>query len=280
MNSIYAQTYSNLEIIVVNEDSDDGTFDFLNAEADSGKILTIHNKDLKGAGHARNLGIKAASGDFIAFLDDDDEWLPTKLEKQIISFSTNDIGLSYTGAWLVNIDNGIEYKVMPTLNGCVFSDLLIENRIGTTNTVMLRADIAKDFLFDESLPARQDYDLWLRISQRFKIAGVQEPLVKVYGRKNLNRITSDVRNYEKAIQMLNEKFHDEVTSLSKELQVKRNAEQLFFLGAQALKASNLSLARSYFYKSFCCKFQVKSFGSYLASFFGEKAIIYLRKLKG
>jgi len=279
LNSVYSQTYSNLEIIIVDEKSDDGTQEFLENEASLGKIITIRNENLKGAGHARNLGIKKATGEFIAFLDDDDEWLPNKLEKQIACFSDPEVGLSYTGAWLVNVDQGIQYQVIPTLDGHVFSDLLIENKIGTTNTVMLRADVAKEMLFDESLVARQDYDLWLRVAQKYKIKGIQEPLVRVFGRKKLKRITSDVKNYELAIQVINEKFKNEISSLPLETQVKREAEQLFFLGSQALKAQNIKLARSYFYKSCRRKTQIKSLGSFIASFFGEKAVLNLRRLK-
>src|SRR5690606_16623602 len=189
--------------------------------------------------------------------DDDDEWLPTKLEKQVTCFTDPEVGLSYTGAWLINTDHKVKYEVLPTIDGWAFKDLLIENKIGTTNTVMLRTDVAKQLLFDETLPGRQDYDLWLRVAKRYKIKGINECLVNVYGRKGLKRITSDVRNYETAIEIINEKFKSDIDSMDSNRRIFRESEQLFFLGAQGLKANNIEIARKYFLKSFMKKKRIK-----------------------
>jgi glycosyltransferase involved in cell wall biosynthesis len=280
LKSIYDQTYKNLEIIVIDACSDDGTSDYLNTESKL-KNIKIYRSDVPlKAGKARNIGITNATGSYIAFLDDDDEWMPEKLEKQITLFNDADIGLVYTGAKLINIDQNVVYTVSPRIEGSVFEELLIENKIGTTNSVMIRAGIAKELLFDEQFPAREEYDLWLRVAKQYKVAGVHLPLVCIYSRNKLSRISSDINNYVLAIDLLNEKYKIEVELLPAHKQTLRKAEQLFFLGSQAVKANNVSLARTYYLKSLQSKFSVKAAGSFAASLFGTKALLLMRKLKG
>lgn len=280
LKSVEEQTFGNLEIIVVDDASDDDTAEFLREEMEKGRLRVIRHESRAGGGKARNSGILAAKGDFIAFLDDDDEWLPKKLEKQLPLFDDPQVGLVYTGTELVQTDHQLSYYALPDITGHVFETMLIENRIGTTNTVVLRAALARETLFDESLPARQDYDLWLRIAKTHKFAGVREALVKVYSRKTLSRITSNVENYVEAINTINRKYSDDISRLSAGRQRQRMAEQHFFLASQALKANNLRLSRSYYRKSFSVKFSLKAFGAWGASFFGTNALLQLRKLKG
>ncbi|TSD66485.1 glycosyltransferase family 2 protein [Inquilinus sp. KBS0705] len=280
LNSVYQQTYKNLEIIVVDVCSDDGTAEFLKAESKKNKITVCTSDKIVKAGKARNIGIKAATGSLIAFLDDDDEWLPEKLSKQVPIFDDSETGMVYSGVQLVNVDQNLTYEVQPTVSGYIFNDLLIENKIGTTNTVVLRSSIIKELLFDEDLPAREEYDLWIRISKNHKITGLSTPLARIYSRNTLSRISSDVKNYVDAIGLINDKFKDDIEKLPADKRSKRQAEQLFFLASQSVKANNLSLARKYYFKSSLTKFSVKAAGSFVASFFGIKALLLMRKLKG
>jgi glycosyltransferase involved in cell wall biosynthesis len=280
LKSVYEQSYQNTEIIVIDVCSDDGTADFLKEETKRKGIKVYTSKVPVLAGAARNIGIKEATGDLVAFLDDDDEWLPEKLEKQVPLFNKPGVGLVYTGAKLINIDQNIIYIVAPQINGDVFEELLIENKIGTTNTVVLKAEIAKELLFDISFPAREEYDLWLRVAKTHKIAGVPLPMVKVYSRNTLSRISSDVGNYVTAIDLLNDKYSADIDGLPEDKRIQRKAAQFFFLASQSVKANNVSLARSYYLKSLQAKFSIKAAGSFAASFFGIKAILLMRKLKG
>ena len=280
LNSVYQQSHSNLEILVINDHSTDDTEQFLNNEiANGNRLRMLIPEESKGAAHARNLGISQATGQFIAFLDDDDEWLPTKIEQQLIKFDNPEVGLVYTGAEIVVTDLGFSYYSKPTLRGNVFENLLIENYIGTTNTVVLRAEIAKKLWFDTSLAARQDYDLWLRVAKEWQIEGVSEPLTRVYSRNSLKRITSDVNNYIDGIKYINQKFEQDIQRLSKQLKIKRKAAQLFFLGSQSVKANNITLARRYFLKSTLAKPSIKAFVSLCASWCGIRTVLNLRRLK-
>lgn len=280
LNSVYRQTYPNIEILVVNDNSTDDTSNFLYNEITKGKRIKELTPDVsKGAAYARNLGILQASGQFVAFLDDDDEWLPTKIELQLAKFEDPEVGLVYTGAEIVVSDLGFSYYSKPTLQGYIFDDLLIENYIGTTNTVILRANIAKRLMFDINLAAREEYDLWLRVAKRWKIAGLPEPLTKVYSRNSLKRITNNVNSYVDGINYINQKFDQDIRRLTNRKKKMRASAQLFFLGSQSVKANNIKLARRYFLKSVLVRPSVKSFISLLASLGGIKTITNLRRLK-
>lgn len=280
LKSVYAQTYKNLEVIVIDVGSNDGTPEFLSTESEEKGIHFYRSEVPLKAGQARNIGIKKATGSIIAFLDDDDEWMPEKLEKQVKLFNDPEVGLVYTGLRFKYTDHDITYESDPVIEGYIFDEMLIENRIGGTCNMALRAGIAKELLFDERFPAREEYDLWLRIAKNYKIAGVHEPLIQVYARNTVARISSDVNNYVIAINLINDKYKQEIAALPAAKQTQRKAAQLFFLASQAVKANNLSLARSYYLKSLKAKFSVKAAGSFAASFFGIKALLLMRKLKG
>ena len=278
LNSVYEQTYKNKEIIVIDDGSTDDTTVFLNIEQNSGKIKFYRNEVSVGGGEARNIGIRNAKGKFIAFLDDDDEWFPTKLEKQLPLFSDSEIGLVYSGLEINYSDFNIRYKSIPTIEGYVYKDMLIENQIGGTVSIVLRAEIAKKYLFDSTMPARQDYDLWLRICKDWKIRGVKESLVLVYA-GGIKRITSNVKNYENAIDKINTKYSKEIEKLSNKKRHERIAEQYFFLGSQAIKANNIWVSRKYYFKSFMKNFKIKTLIAFFASIFGVRLILFIRKFK-
>lgn len=279
LQSVYDQTYKNIEIIVVDDFSEEETPAFLKKEMEDKGIRFIRNEMPNGAGKARNLGIKEASGDVIAFLDDDDEWYSQKLQKQILPFEDMEVGMVYTGSKLIKVDHNMSYYSIPEVSGYIFNELLIENRIGTTSMVAIRAKLAKELLFDEAFPARQDYDLWLRVAKKSKIAGIKEPLTKIYDRGTLNRITSNIDNYIVAVKMLNEKYEKDILKLPASRQKERLAAQSFFLGSQALMAGQMTLCRKYYLKSLIQQPRLKYVGGFAASLFGREALFRLRKLK-
>ena len=150
-----------------------------------------------GACASRNIGLERASCEFIAFLDDDDEWLPEKIEKQLPLFSSPDIVLVYCGSYTVNDDK--ETRAERKLNrhrGKVFDKLMLENFIESTSFPLIRTAALREIGgFDPLMPASQDLDVWLRLSERFEIDYVDEPLV-CYHVHSGERIT---RNYSKKI---------------------------------------------------------------------------------
>jgi glycosyltransferase involved in cell wall biosynthesis len=189
IESVLNQTHQDFEIVVVDDGSTDTTASVVAAITDPRITLIRHERNL-GGGAARNTGYRAGSAPFVAFLDSDDEWLPTKLERQLEVFERANarLGLVYTGTDRIFPD-GTAKRYMPPRHEDLARVLLTENVIGETSVGMVRRS-ALDVItgFDESLPAAQDMDLWLRLCERFHAKLVPEALVRV-AKANQGRIT-------------------------------------------------------------------------------------------
>jgi glycosyltransferase involved in cell wall biosynthesis len=180
IRSVLAQTYQDFEIVVIDDGSTDETTAVVAAFEDP-RITLIRHERNRGGSAARNTGIRAGTAPYIAFLDSDDEWLPTKLERQLEVFgrSGDQLGLVYTGADRVEADGTVQRHIPRAIANLPFA-LLTENVIGETSLGMVRRS-AFDVtgVFDESLPAAQDMDMWLRLCERFSADFVPEALVRV-----------------------------------------------------------------------------------------------------
>jgi glycosyltransferase involved in cell wall biosynthesis len=181
INSVLNQTYQDFEIIIVDDNSTDDTEDIVKKISD-GRIQYIKNQKNVGAAVARNVGIESSKGKYIAFLDSDDEWLPEKLSKQIRLFenSSSNVGVVYSG--LTIIDNGRPVSVRkPQKRGDLRKDIVLENWVGPLSTgVVSQECFINCGLFDESLPACQDWDLWIQIAQKYEYDYIAEPLVNYH----------------------------------------------------------------------------------------------------
>ena len=187
IESVLNQTYKNIEIIIVDDGSTDNTLEVV-ASFDN-KIVYIQQRN-KGASSARNTGIKEASGEYVAFLDSDDMWIKNKLEKQI-EFIKNDpeIGLLGTGCYeMINMGKMIYKKIFPAKNEILQKDLIKYNPF-IQSSVIVEKDVFNDIdLYDEKFKESEDYDLWLRIAQKYKVANLPEALVtKRYYEKGLSK---------------------------------------------------------------------------------------------
>lgn len=177
IDSVLAQTYTNYEIIVVDDGSSDNTRQVLSAYGEL--IRTIHQPN-QGLPAARNSGICRARGQFIAFLDDDDLWLPHKLEKQVpLLDSQPDAGLIFSDVQFMD-EHGISKKTYhqrfrPFL---VIEPrtLFISNFIPVPSVIIRRQCLETVGLFDESLQAAEDYDMWLRILENWRAILIKERL--------------------------------------------------------------------------------------------------------
>ena len=173
-----AQTYKNLEIVVI----DDGSTDDTESVARSfGDRVWYFKQENQGAGAARNAGIKSSRGEYIAFLDADDLWCAEKLDEQVPLLERDpDLGLVYSDWAVVSRDTVVEesyLRKVPPASGYVFDELVQRGFILTSGVVVRRACLDDVGDFDNSLSIAQDYDLWLRICYRWKVALVEKPLV-------------------------------------------------------------------------------------------------------
>lgn len=179
--SVLNQTYQDFEIIVVDDGSKDNTENVV-SHFNNRKIRYVRHETNKGVTVARNTGILNSKGAFIAFLDDDDEWLPQKLIRQmaLLRRSPLQTGAVYTG--LLRVDHRSGKTVgewIPTKRGNLFDELCFENCVGTASTVLLKKECFNTLgLFDEDICFGEEYDMWIRVSKSFLFECVNEPLVK------------------------------------------------------------------------------------------------------
>ncbi len=183
IESVLKQTFPDFEILVVDDASQVAVEEIVRECGDSRIRLLRHDRN-RGEAPARNTGILYATGEYLAFLDDDDEWLPEKLEVQVSVLSRRppSVGGVYTGFFVVEMTVGnILYTKIPTISGNIYPELLRHNVIGTPSTLMLRrACIEQVGLFDPSIVYGVDYDLYLRIARYFAFDCIGQPLVRYH----------------------------------------------------------------------------------------------------
>ncbi len=208
IDSVRKQRDSEPEIIVV----DDGDLEneSLAEELFQKKISYIYSGGNRGGGYSRNLGAEHARGEFIAFLDDDDEWEESKLSEQLLAINRTDSGLCYTGISVVN-ESGREGRYIFRKPGSdPFKAIMKKNFIGTTSSVMLRRETFEQTGgFDPSLRALQDYDLYIRILKNSRITGIDKPLTIYHDHGLTDKVSGSRKNYIQAAAHLHEKYRSE-----------------------------------------------------------------------
>lgn len=181
VNSVINQTFKDWELIIVDDGSTDDTYEKVKDINDERIRIIRLGKNSGRPAVPRNRGIKASTGEFIAFLDHDDIWLPEKLCKQVELMEKNkDVFLVYSRCYVQ--ENGKGQRIISPerpKSGYVFNDLFLAyNFIGCSTAMMRNKKGFQPYLFneDKTLMTVEDYDLWLRIAYREKISFIDEPL--------------------------------------------------------------------------------------------------------
>jgi len=224
--SVMNQTYHNIECIVVDDASSDGTEEYCLSLPI--KYIRISNQPHKGgANHGRNIGVRVATGRWVAFLDDDDYWFPTKIEKQVDLLLNRKCGLVYCGYQKeiirkkgvhyrdclpdANFQGDLSRKILTTINSCTTSLILTEKQ--------LLSDIG---MFDEEINFWQDYELTIRAAQATPFYFVDEILcVYRVDQQDRQRITNKYNGWNHTIHYIYEKHRTLYEKLSLTEKIRR-----------------------------------------------------------
>lgn len=179
LESVLSQTFADFEVLIINDGSSDNIAQWFSKVTDPRVILiSQENQGLPGT---RNKGIAHAQGEYIAFLDADDLWEPTKLEKQVRCLEDKTaVGLVYTWAVLVDERGNPTGRVIASyVEGHVWEKMLEDDMIRNGSSAMVRRCCFETVgVFDQSLASAEDRDMWIRIAFRYPFAVIQEPLLR------------------------------------------------------------------------------------------------------
>jgi glycosyltransferase involved in cell wall biosynthesis len=200
IDSVLAQTVPVREVLVVDDGSTDDTREQLLEYGDRIRTFSIPQS---GASAARNHGMGAAEGQWIAFLDDDDVWLPAKIERQMALVDRDpELGLVYCSDYAVDEQLKVLYErtAAPENCGDVFERLLLRNFIFTSCAIARREAIHKAGYMDLAFLFAQDWDLWLKIAAGYRIDFAPEPLV-LYRQSISGCLTRDLKPIDKLTEL-------------------------------------------------------------------------------
>lgn len=174
IESVLNQSHNNIEIIVVDDCSSDGTNEKIKKYLDS--VFYIRNSENIGLAASRNVGINSSTGEYISFLDDDDELLPFKIEKQINIFTSNKkVDVVYCGS-IKKFDN-LVINHFPKFRGKIFPQVLHATPNAVHTLLIKKSCLMKVGLFDEKFKSFEDFDLWIRLSKECYFDFIGECLV-------------------------------------------------------------------------------------------------------
>jgi len=216
VTSVLRQSYQNIELILVDDCSTDLSCDVARSFEDE-RIRVFSTETNAGAGGARNKGLSEVRGEYIAFQDSDDEWLPSKIEAQV-NFLNNappSVGAVFGGKLLVyedkqngSIDGSVKY-VPASMHKSKLSveDMLIKGNVISPQTLMIRSSVVEATgLFDARLKNNEDWDFMLRLSGACKIHYMEMPVVVAY--LQANSITKDTQATTVSLELIANKFKD------------------------------------------------------------------------
>lgn len=266
IQSVLNQTYQDFELIIVDDGSTDHTEKLVKSFA-SEKIRYIRHAANKGPSAARNTGIRSAKGNYIAFQDSDDEWMPDKLEKQIKAFekAPPEVAIVYTGCHII-ANNKKQYSPSATItpkDGDLFSSFLKHSFLRQQQTLVKRECFEKAGMFDERFPPAEDRELFLRMSKYYQFKYINEPLVIIYPQPD--SLSANESAWIKAYKLVLETYFEYIKQDKRVL-----AYNYFRLGTYLCSYGELGQGRTYFFKSIrTYPLAPKAFAAFLVSLLGR-----------
>lgn len=269
INSVLNQTYPHFELLIVDDESTDRSIEICQRFDDPRiKIISQKNRGLAGA---RNTGIRHAQGDYLAFLDSDDLWLPEKLAKHFRHLeSVPHVGVSFSRSQFIDGEGkALGIYQMPKLTDITSSHLLCRNPVGNGSAPVIRKEVfeaicfqdnlhgkVENFYFDEHFRQSEDIECWLRIAAEtsWKIEGIGEALT-LY-RVNGEGLSANVlKQYESWEQMI-EKHRDRSPELLAKYENPARAFQLRYLARRAVRLKNGKMAVGLTHRALATHWQI------------------------
>jgi teichuronic acid biosynthesis glycosyltransferase TuaG len=269
IKSVLSQTFSDWELLLIDDHSKDNTKKIIESYTQNDKRIKILQTKENSGGPAlpKNIGVENARGKYIAFLDHDDEWLPEKLEKQLIVFENSKdekLGIVSCGVKLIN-SSGKKFAVVINSNKNIFPEILVRNPIFSNSSVLIKKEVIDTIgERDIELKYSEDYDYWLRVAGAgYNFFYISEPLLKYYFHDN--NVTKNIG--------LSKKVENMETIFQKNIEVYKKYKYLYIgyfrLGVMYFLQGNTKISRSYFLKSIKEKRGfLPSYAGYTISFTG------------
>ena len=261
ISSVLGQTYTDFEVIVIDDGSIDNTSDIISNQFQNIGYFRIPNQ---GASKARNYGIQRARGEFVAFLDADDLWLPEKLEKQLDAFRRDpDLMMVFTDNRVFDSDGVKEPPFLKSerlMKGDVVRNIFLYSRV-TTSTVMVRKKVFDEVgLFEEGLKVAEDDNLWMRIALRYRIGLVDEVLVHYRNTENsLSRSPDKLFGGAlKNVELIERKYPDLERRLGRPLIRRKKSDIYSSWGYHHFSGGDHGAARRLYWRSFVCYPRIRS----------------------
>lgn len=252
LQSVLEQTFRDFECIVVDDASTDDTREYLEGIADTRvKTVWIAPEESAGGNYARNRGIQASTGEFLAFLDDDDIWMQEKLERQLPLFDDPEVGLVFCGHIDTYDDTDMTEVVVPAddqqgdLSQFVFKFIFC-----TTSMMVVRRDVMLAIgCFDEKVGFWQEYDVCIRLCQVTKVAFVKEPMMILrHNASDKARLTNKFDGWVKSVRYQNHKYRDLIEKLPEQYKWDRELMIYFDAARRCENAGDKKRLHSYLRK--------------------------------
>ena len=249
LESALGQTFADIEVNVVDDGSTDGTYELIQRYLDDPRVRYLPT-DHVGHPAAKNIGIRSCRAPLVAFLDADDVWMPTKLEKQVALFHRHpELGVVYTRRTFINeLGEHFERRELPVYRGNILEEMLLDNFVCFSSSMVSKVAFDEHGILDESVPDNCDYELWLRIARTFSFDYVDEPLVQYRtGHSNMTH-GAGAKRLLKVVEIM-DRFLDEYggrTMVSRSVIRRAYAETYCHLAEMLLDTSRSKANRYYF----------------------------------
>lgn len=270
VNSVLDQTFTDFELLVIDDVSPDRSTEIVRAIGDNRIRIIVHQEN-RGLAGARNTGIRNATGKYLAFLDSDDVWQPHKLEKHVAHLDSDpSIGISFSRSAFIDQDgNSLDTYQMPKLDNIDTPHLMCRNPVGNGSAPVIRRETLDDiafksdihqseelYYFDESFRQSEDIECWIRISAttEWKIRGLNEALT-LY-RLNAGGLSANIPKQLATWESVIAKTATYAPKLVEEHGGLAKAYQLRYLSRQAIRLKDGDMAMSLFLKAMRCDWRI------------------------